>query len=264
MPSRGLLVIVLLNLAIATAGDAVAWIREGQNPAKGLLCVFCIFNGVFYAQATVLGAMAALIPRRGLLGLIIVATYAVFFGYALWFSHTSLSLLSRGVPFLGIFFALIAIAVQIVLWGSRLVFGWRITTEPSPQQSPRQFHLTDLLELTVLCGVWLGLNLVLENDGVRSRLMVMVFSRFIVSFVLLGIPVLFVVLNSQPPQKRTILALALWYVLVDLGLALIPIHEQDNLASSVRHLPYHAFVSGAFLLTVVANGLLLRRIGYYC
>jgi len=114
----------------------------------------------------------------------------------------------------------------------------------------------------VLSAVWLGLNLVLENDGVRSRVMVFVFARFIASFVLLGVPVLFAVLTDRPPQSRFILGLALWYVLLDLGLAMIPIHDGDSLASMARQLPHHALSSCGFLATVAVNGLLLRRIGY--
>jgi hypothetical protein len=258
--SASLLAIALLNLAAAMVMDALAWWREGTHAATGLLCVFCIFNGIFYGQATVLGTLAALAPRRALAGLIGVGIYTIILGYSMWGVHIALSLLARGVPFVGIFFALLTIAMLIVLWAARLLLGWRFTTHAETPR--RQFHLPDLLELTMLCAVWMGVNLVLENDGIHSWVMVLVFARFIISFVLLGVPVLFTVLTDKLPNGRIIAALAVWYVLIDLGLALIPIHSGDYFLSLVRQLPHHALSSLGFFTTITVNGILLRRIGF--
>jgi hypothetical protein len=254
--------VALANLAIATALDAAAWVREGSNPATGMVCLFCVFNGMLYGQATVLGAAAGLIPRRSVTGLVGIATYAIVFGYATWIAHTSLSLLVTGVPFIGIFFALLALAMQILLSCGRLLLGWRIATAGSRADQPRgQFQLSDLLELTLLCAVWLGLNLVLEDHSVRG-LMAVQFAKFIVQFCLIGLPVLFATLAIDPPRPRFIFGLCIWYIAVDTILALIPIYGGDSLASLARQLPRHAISSCAFLLAIACNGLWLRRIGY--
>ncbi len=261
MPRLGLAAIALLNLAVATAMDAVAWSYEPTFPSTFLACIQCIFNGIFYGQATVLGTLTAIAPRRALMGLIITASYSLAFGYAMWLTHAALSLPTRGVPSIGIYFALLALAMQIVLWGLRLLLGWRITIPPA-EQPTRQFHLTDLLELTMLCSVWLGLNLVLENQGMNSRVMVLTFVRFIATFVLLGVPLLLATLAESPPHGRIILAFVIWYVLIDIGLAMIPFHDGDFLSTMIRQLPYHAIVSCGFALTILVNGLSLRRTGF--
>jgi hypothetical protein len=261
MSRRGLVAVVLLNLVVATAMDAVAWSYEPTFPSTFLICIQCIFNGIFYGQATVLGTLAALAPRRALVGLIITASYSLAFGYAMWLTHAALSLPSRGVPSTGIYFALQALAMQIVLWGLRLLLGWRITIPPAAQKT-RQFHLSDLLELTLLCSVWFGLNLALEDVGTNSRVMVLVFARFIATFVLLGVPILLALLAERPPHGRIILALVVWYVLIDIGLAMIPIHDGDFLSTMIRQLPYHAIVSCGFASTILVNGLSLRSTGF--
>src|SRR5688500_14176758 len=50
MPRRSLFEIALLNLVIATAMDALAWSYEGDGQSSAILCIYCIFNGIFYGQ----------------------------------------------------------------------------------------------------------------------------------------------------------------------------------------------------------------------
>ena len=258
----GLLAIALSNLAIATAMDALAWSGESTRRPDEIVCTFCILNGILYGQATVLGVLAALVPRRSLVGLSGIAAYTIVFGYSTWLVHFALSFLTRGVPFIGVFFALLAIAMLIVLMGARMLLGWRVSAVAPPDQQPRgQFHLANLLELMVLCGTWLGLNLVLEHDGMRG-LMALVFARFIARFVLIGVPILFATLADRPPPIWIILGFCLWYVFVDVGLDLIPIHDGDSVGGTLRRLPQHAQMSGGFLLAISVNGLVLRRLGY--
>ncbi|HEY2411946.1 MAG TPA: hypothetical protein VGI40_06875 [Pirellulaceae bacterium] len=259
MPASSL-AIAFLNLVVALAFNAVAWGREGAHPATGLVCIFCIFNGILYAQATVLGTLAALSPRRGIIGLLIVSVYAASFGYTLLGVHIALSFNPSGVPSVGIYFALLSIAMLVVLWLSRLLFGWRIATRT--EQQPRQFQLSDLLELTMICAVWMGLSIALDNDGMHSRTFVLVFIKFIAQFVLLGLPALFATLAETPPRGRILAALAVWYVVIDFCLYMIPIHDGDFIPYLLRQLPYHAESSLAFLATITASGRLLRRIGY--
>jgi hypothetical protein len=254
-----LLSVVLVNLLVTTAMGAAALLTDGTFAGYGHVAR----NGVFFGQGMVLGTLAALVPRRGLTGLLIIVACVLFGGYMLLPITLSLQpTLSRGVPFEGIYLGLFAIAMQLLVSACRIIFGWRVAIGEAPfVQRPGQLQLVEMVELIAICGVWLGLNRMLESDGITGR-QIATFGIRLAQVALTGLPLFLAILADQPPRAFVITAFAVWCPLWLGGTSLIPVYDGDFLSHLLRQLPSIALFYCTLFILVAINALMLRQLGY--
>jgi hypothetical protein len=221
-----------------------------------------IINGGLLAQLAVLGIVAALLHQRFLIGLVTALNLAFLRGLATWTKGEMI------IGFVGLDEGLRTLAVVATLQGLRLVTGWRLTKQLlSAGRRKGQFQLAELLAWTTTVGVWLGCLVYLHSqvpEDVKSRIGAVDYFLELVPFPLMGVPVALALLAEKPPGKWHSLALALWCLLIALGLFFTDLrHGKVTVRVLLQMLPGSGIpYLTTFLAVIVLNSLALRWLGY--
>ena len=216
-------------------------------------------------QLAVLAVVAALVPRRLTVGLLIAIACVVANDYA----KTPYARTGAIRAMLLLENEFIALAALAVLQGLRLIFGWRFFTTETADVGPKgQYRLRDLLEWTTTIALCLGsvvwLSRLIRESGRHSGLSFLDCVQPVSQLVLLGDPIVMAVLSKRPLARWRVVALVLWCVSVAMGLFLFDLRHprvtlQMLLAMAPSGLAPHLL---AYLAVIVGNAVVLRGIGY--
>jgi hypothetical protein len=147
-PLGGLSIVAALNLFIFGVLSAVT--------VAGSTSFWPLIDCISLGQATVLGAVAALLPKRRFVGLAWLAIFAVPHAGTIWMIQHRFDVESWPMRF-ALFYDAFALAVAAVLMGFRFVGGWRLSFDGmEAMHRAGQYSLGQLVELTTCIAALLG------------------------------------------------------------------------------------------------------------
>ena len=246
--------LAVANLLVDGAGSWLSlsgWVPKELKPPIGAL---------WFAQAALLGMIAALVPTRPFVGLAWLVSWAAAHGYLmrlieLWLSPN----VDRGSNQMLIITCLSAAPVAAIAFGCRSTLRWRIDVQPDRQNlGLAQFSLAAIIEFSAYFAIAFGsFSLLLPRIWQNADSMLIHLAHML----LLGVPMARTVLADPRPTLAGLLGLGVWCLLVSLAvwsadLRLVPFHHLIQMWRS-------AVVFTAAVCTVLfVNLILLRSLGY--
>jgi hypothetical protein len=256
-----LAVVALLNIAFYL----LISVADGT---KGVNLLSSGRNGVRIGQIIVLGALAALLPRRALVGLAIIILISPAYGGIFWLR------LRQTADSSFIWFSYLAIIQQALLvqaatWGLRIALGWRVTASPfnnepfGNEQLRGQFQIVDLAEWTTLIAVVLGLHTIVVGHRLDLT-MALIYLADICGWLLIGLPLIRAILARRPSTALLFALLTIWPLPVAMASAYAIIKIQHLGISTFYLFFWPALVPSTIgmVITIALNASALRYLGY--
>jgi hypothetical protein len=215
-------------------------------------------SGALESQIVFLAMVAALWPGRAICGLAIAT--------GITFLRELVTL--RKIGLVEFYEVLHVVMVLAVVQGLRLAAGWRLTIEPCENNRRGQFQIAELLELTTTIAVALGCFVYLQASlppRVRDNFTLLECCIVTLPTALIGVPVALTILAEMRPGKWTILAVALWCVLVATAAFFADLRHSRTLTIYVLlalFLRGGALYLTMFVAGIALNALALRMLGY--